>query len=89
MTSAHIRKLPVHVIPNARHNMIREESGGLKVRLTAPAVDGKANKALILLLAQHCHVRKSRIRIVRGHTARHKLIEIEDERKGHAERQNK
>ncbi len=89
MALSNIRQLSVHVIPNARQNTIREEAGLLKVRLTAPAVDGRANKALVNCLAEYFHVRRSRIRIVRGLTSRRKVIEIEDERKSHAARQNK
>jgi uncharacterized protein (TIGR00251 family) len=50
--------------------------GVLKARLTAPPVDGAANEALIRLLVDHFGVRRSQVRIVTGHSARTKLIEI-------------
>ena len=48
-----MKKLSIKVIPNAKKNQIIEANGQLKVKVTAPAVDGKANKALIELLAEH------------------------------------
>jgi uncharacterized protein (TIGR00251 family) len=48
----------------------------LKVKLTAPPVGGAANEQLIRLLADHFGVRKSDIRIVRGHTRKNKVVEI-------------
>lgn len=46
------------------------------VRVTAPPVDGKANAALIRLLAKEYGVPKSRIRIVQGETSRDKVVEL-------------
>ena len=65
------------VVPNAKRNAIKEESSGWKVYLTAPAVDGKANKALIGLLAGHFKLRKSQIEIIKGLKSQHKTISIE------------
>ena len=48
----------------------------LQVRVTAPPVDGKANKALIQLLAKEFKVPKSKIRIIQGETSRDKLVEL-------------
>ena len=69
-------RLDVHVIPHSRKNSIVWEEGVLKVRLTAPPVDGAANKALIALLAQCLGLPKRDIRIVHGTTGRHKTVEI-------------
>lgn len=44
--------------------------------MTAPPVDGKANKALIKLLADEFRIPKSGIRIVQGETSRDKLVEL-------------
>lgn len=68
--------LNVKVIPSAKKNSIREEGGVYKVHLNAPAVDGKANKALIDLLAGHFKVRKSQVQIIKGLKSRHKTINI-------------
>ncbi len=51
--------------------------GVLKARVTAPAVEGAANRALIRLLADELGVARSDVRIVAGATAREKLIVID------------
>lgn len=53
-----------------------EEAGKLKVYLTAPAVEGKANQALMEYLSEHFKVKKNQIRIIRGEKSREKVIEI-------------
>jgi uncharacterized protein (TIGR00251 family) len=63
-------------MPNARWNKLLEENGRLKVYLTAPAVEGKANAKLIDFLAEYYGVRKSKISIVRGLKNRLKVVEI-------------
>lgn len=70
--------LTIHIKPNARQDKVEVIGDNeLKVYVRAPAVDGKANDALILVLAKHFKVAKSRIAIVRGHTARIKHVVIE------------
>jgi uncharacterized protein len=66
----------VKVFPRSRKNQIKEESGILKVYSTAPAVDNKANEAVIEMLADFFRVRKNQIEIKRGHKSRNKVIEI-------------
>lgn len=69
-------RMSVRVIPRSSKNSITWEEGVLKVRLTAPPVDGAANEALIALLAQRLGLPKRDISIVQGATGRHKTIEI-------------
>jgi uncharacterized protein (TIGR00251 family) len=69
-------RITVKVVPNARKAKVKEEQGRLKVWVTAPAVEGKANAALIETLAEHFKVRKSAIAIVRGETSREKVVDI-------------
>lgn len=66
----------VRVQPNAKQNKVIEENGRLKVFLTVPPVDGKANKALIELLAEHFKTKRSQIKIIRGEKGRDKVIEV-------------
>ena len=66
----------VRVIPRSSKNSIEWEEGALKVRLTAPPVDGAANEALIALLAQCLGLPKRDIQIVHGATGRNKTVEI-------------
>ena len=49
----------------------------LKVALTAPPVEGKANAALCLFLARKLHCSRSAVSIVSGTTARNKIVEIQ------------
>ena len=67
----------VRVIPRASCDAIEgEHNGALKVRLTAPPVDDRANGALIRLIAQRLNVPKSAVRIVGGAKSRTKRVEI-------------
>jgi uncharacterized protein (TIGR00251 family) len=67
-------RLDIKVIPGASRNMLKEEGGTIKVYLTAPPVDGKANQALIKFLAAHYGVRKSCIGIIKGEKSRNKTV---------------
>ncbi len=69
-------KLNVRVIPNAKKRNVTREEDRLKVRVEAPAVDGKANSAVIETLAKFFSVKRSRIKIVKGEKSREKVIEI-------------
>ena len=67
----------VKVIPHAKKNEIVERADGfLKVKLTAAPENGKANKALLRLLAQEFNVPLSHVSIIRGERARLKYIGI-------------
>ena len=69
----------VRVVPRASRNEIAGVHGdALKVRLTAPPVEGRANKALIAFLAKLLSVRKSQVEIVAGGTSRRKMIRVID-----------
>jgi hypothetical protein len=50
--------------------------GALKIALTAPPVEGKANEALIALLAEALHLPRARVSLVAGVTSRTKTIRI-------------
>ena len=69
--------LPVHVVPGAAKNeIVSVEGETLKVRVTAPPVKGKANEALVKLLAETLGLRKNQVEIVSGHTARRKMVKV-------------
>jgi uncharacterized protein len=68
---------PVRVQPRASKDEIAGEmSGALKVRLRAPAVENRANEALVEFLAQLLKTPKSAVRILSGDRSRTKRIEI-------------
>lgn len=68
---------PVRVQPRASKDEIAGEmDGALKVRLRAPAVEDRANEALVEFLAQLLKTPKSAVRILSGDRSRTKRIEI-------------
>jgi len=69
-------KVNIKVFPGARKPRIVEEGNLVKVYVNAPAVDGKANVAVIKALAAYYQVRKSKIEILKGHKSREKTIEV-------------
>lgn len=65
--------LPVRAQPGARRNELRgEQDGMLKVCVTQIAEKGKANKALIEVLAKALSLRKSQLTLLSGETSSHK-----------------
>ncbi|HOX10608.1 MAG TPA: DUF167 domain-containing protein [Candidatus Moranbacteria bacterium] len=70
-------RIYIKVTPRASKNEVTKISEGeYKVKLTAPPVDGQANKALLEILAKHFNVAKSNINIVGGKTAKTKIVDI-------------
>jgi uncharacterized protein (TIGR00251 family) len=59
-----------------RDEVVGERDGVVVIRVMAPPVDGKANAALCRLIAKRVGVAPSRVEIVRGHTARDKVIRV-------------
>lgn len=70
--------LMVRVSPNAKRYGVEGIWNGthLKVALSAPAVDGKANEALVDFLSDYFKVRQSAVQIISGQTARLKRLKI-------------
>jgi hypothetical protein len=71
-------RLSVRVQPRASRNEIVgfDAAGVLRVRVTAPPVDGAANKAVVELLAAALDVPKADISIASGQTGRLKLVDV-------------
>jgi uncharacterized protein (TIGR00251 family) len=68
----------VRVLPrSSRNEIVGEAEGVLKIKLTAPPVEGAANKALIEFLSGKLKVAKSRISIVTGQSGRSKIVAVE------------
>ena len=67
----------VRVTPRARRNAVALTGDGVRVWLTVPPVDGAANAALLALLAEHLGVPRRALTLIRGETAREKVIAIE------------
>jgi len=67
----------VHVQPkSSREGIVGEAAGILKLRVTAPPVEGRANEACLCLLAKTLDLPISRLRIVSGQHARFKTIRV-------------
>jgi len=69
--------LNIRVIPKASRDFIKKENNRYKVYLTKPAHSGLANKQLIELLAEHLHLKKYQLRIIKGEKSRDKVVEID------------
>ena len=69
--------LDIHVQPRARTTEVVGWHGdAIKVRVAAPPVDGAANDALVLFLAEQLGVARSAVTVVGGATGRRKRVEI-------------
>ncbi len=70
--------LSVHAQPGAKRSEVSGLHGtALKIRLAAPAVDGKANAALLAFLARLLDVPRAAISLESGHNSRHKTLRID------------
>ncbi|MFQ5482215.1 MAG: DUF167 domain-containing protein [Nitrospinaceae bacterium] len=68
----------ITVQPRSSRNQIDGvRDGALRVRLTAPPVDGAANKTCLKFLAKTLGVSAARVTLVRGATSRTKLIHVQ------------
>ena len=71
-------RFAVRVQPRSSRNAVEGLHGdALKVRLTAPPVEGAANDALVVLLADELGVPRRSIRIITGEKSRYKLVEVD------------
>lgn len=69
--------IQVKVFPKSKKKEVSEENGVLKVHLNSAPEKGKANKELVAILAEYYKISKGRITILKGETARNKVVEIE------------
>lgn len=70
-------KIKVHIQPGAKKDEIVGQYGdAIKIKLKAPPMQGKANEALIDLLAEKYGVKRSEIKIIHGLTSRDKIVSI-------------
>jgi uncharacterized protein (TIGR00251 family) len=70
-------RLSVEAHPNARRSRLDLVDTTLRVWVMAPAVDGRANKAIEQTIAHALGVGPREVRIVSGARGRHKLVEID------------
>lgn len=70
-------ELSIRVTPKASRNRITQEDGQIRVYVTVVPEGGKANAAVLKLLAKALGVPKSRLTILRGETSRDKVIRVD------------
>jgi uncharacterized protein (TIGR00251 family) len=69
--------LPVRVHPGAKRNAVTGvHDGALKISLTTPPTDGRANEALIAFMADRLRVPRARITLLTGATSRSKTLRV-------------
>ena len=67
--------LALRVQPKAKRNAILgEQAGALKVSVTAPPEDGRANEAVLALLREELELQRSQVALVSGQTNRNKVV---------------
>ncbi len=70
-------RLDVIVQPrSSRNQIVGEFNGALKIKLTAPPVEGEANQALVVFLSKELKLAKNRVKITQGESSRHKTVAI-------------
>lgn len=67
----------IRVTPHAKQNKVVESDGVLRVYTTVAPENGRANSAVIELLAKYFDIPKSRIKILKGLTGRDKVVAID------------
>jgi uncharacterized protein (TIGR00251 family) len=75
-------RITVKVTPRSSQKKVVHDGEEYKVYVHASATDGKANKAVVALIANYFNVSKSDITIIKGHTNRTKIIQIEKQNNG-------
>jgi len=69
--------LKIYLQPKSSKNeIVGPYRDGIKVKVTAPPVEGKANKALVRFLAKEWKISLSQIEIIKGHHSREKTLRI-------------
>lgn len=69
--------ITVRVTPNARANEVVMEEDAIKIGVTVPPEDGKANAAVMSLLSKALGVPKSRLTLVHGQKSRDKKVRLD------------
>jgi hypothetical protein len=69
--------LKVYLQPKSSKNeVVGSYRDGIKIKVTAPPIEGKANETLIRLLAKELRVSPSSIEILKGHHSREKVLRV-------------
>ena len=70
-------RLKLRIVPNAKRNEVTGEHGdAVKIKVAAPAIEGKANEALLEFIAEKLGIHRRNLTLIAGGKSRDKLIEI-------------
>ncbi len=70
-------KIKVQAKAGAKENRVEDLGGGnYRVRVKAPPVEGKANEALVAVIAEYFDVPKRAVRLCSGQTSKQKIFEV-------------
>jgi uncharacterized protein (TIGR00251 family) len=72
-------KIQVKVKPNSRTEEVSQEGDSFIIKIKEPPKEGRANRAVIELLAKHFRLPRSQVRILSGLKSKNKVIEIAEE----------
>ena len=73
-------KIRIQVKPNSKTEEVSQKGEILTVKVKEPPKEGKANQAVVKLLAKHFDVPRSQVRIVNSFKNRNKVIEIDSDK---------
>jgi len=69
-------KIQVKVKPSSKTEEVSQEGHSFIVKIKEPPKEGKANQAVVKLLAEHFGIPQSRVRILSGFRSRNKVVEV-------------
>jgi uncharacterized protein (TIGR00251 family) len=69
-------KIQVKVKPNSKTDEVGQEGDNFVIKVKDPPMEGKANQAVIKLLAKHFGVSQGQVRILSGFKSKNKVIEV-------------
>ena len=72
-------RIQVKVKPNSRNEEVSQEGDSFIVKVKEPAKEGKANQAVIKLLAKRFGIPKSQVRMLSGFKSKNKVVEVVEE----------
>lgn len=61
---------------SSKNEIVGPHNGELKIKITAPPIDGRANEGLVEFLSDYFNVPKRSVVLVRGETGRHKVVDV-------------
>jgi uncharacterized protein (TIGR00251 family) len=71
--------IAIHVVPNAPRTCVAGRHGeAIKIKLHAPAIEGRANEELIRFVAEALGLPRAAVRLLRGGKSREKIIAVDD-----------